>query len=414
MSVGQLREFLDEIADTGQARWWLKRLSANDTQGTHAHQAGPYVPRAVMFSLVPELNRPTDVNPREYIHATVHPQQQTATVHAIWYNNKLRSGTRNETRITNWGGSSSPFLDPSRTGYLAIFAFGGNTGSRWCHAWVCQSEDEEDFAEERFGTVEPGHDLVLPPMRTVTPRTSCWLEEDEIPNAWMETFPSPAEIMQRSFELHPEYRQLPPDRRLINRRNCEWELFQSVESAFWLPVIREGFTSVETFLSTAQTLAQRRKARSGRSLERHLSHIFGEAGFLENIHFDQQAETEMGNRPDFLFPSEAAYHDESFDSAKLRMLAAKTSMKERWSQVLREADRVHHKHLLTLQHGVPQSQFDQIQAWNIQLVVPKPLHRHYLKPIRQHLQTLEDFIAEVKVLSEPSSSSSGVAGKQSD
>ena len=398
MSVGELRRFLDDLADGGQTRWWLKRLSANDTQGTRSHQAGPYVPKRVMFNFLPELDRPDARNPKEYLDTVVYPQQQTVTACVTWYNNKLHGGTVDEIRITNWGGGNSPLLNPDRTGYLAIFAFGGNPNDRWCRAWVCQSEDEEDFAEERFGTVEPGRDLTVPPVRASSTRTACWLEGDEIPEAWMETFPSPAEIMQRSFDLHPEYSQLPPDRRLISRRTCEWELFQSVESAFWLPVISGGFSDVETFLNTAQTLAQRRKARSGRSLERHLSRIFGEAGFLEGIHFDQQVETEMGNKPDFLFPSEAAYHDKSFNSTDLRMLAVKTSMKERWSQVLREAERINHKHLLTLQQGVPHSQFEQITARNITLVVPRPLHRHYLKPIRPHLQTLEDFIQEVKAL----------------
>lgn len=400
MSVGDLRRFLDDLADSGQFRWWLKRLSHNDTQSTYAHQAGPYVPRPVMFHFLPELERPNDVNPREYIHTTVHPGDQTTTVHAIWYNGKLRGKTRNEARLTNWGGSASPLLDPERAGYLAIFAFGGEPGERRCHVWVCEKEDEEEFAEERFGSVEPGRDISLPPLPRFTARNECWLPGDKIPNEWLDTFPSTAELMQRSLELRPQYRRLPPDRRLIRRRQCEWEMFQSVESAFWLPVVQEGFRDVETFLNTAQTLSQRRKARSGRSLERHLSYIFGESGFLESINFDQQAETEPGNRPDFLFPSETAYHDESFDAANLRMLAVKTSMKERWSQVLREAERIPKKHLLTLQEGVPQSQFEQITAANITLVVPKPLHRRYRPPIRPYLQTLEDFIEEVKVLSE--------------
>ena len=284
-------------------------------------------------------------------------------------------------------------------GYLAIFAFGGrNPKGRWCHAWVCETEDEEAFAEERFGIIEPGRDILLPPVPTPSTRTGCWLEGDEIPEAWLETFPSTTDIMQKSLEMHPEYQRLPPDRRLLRRRDCEWELFQSIESEFWLPIIRDGFQNVETFMSTAQILSQRRKSRSGRSLEHHLSRIFAETGFLAGIDFEEQAETEMGKKPDFLFPTEAAYHDESFDSAKLRMLAVKTSMKERWSQVLREADRIQQKHLLTLQRGVPQPAFDQITAAKITLVVPKPLHNHYLKSIQPNLLTLEDFIAEVQAL----------------
>ena len=60
----------------------------------------------------------------------------------------------------------------------------------------------------------------------------------------------------------------------MRRRECEFEIFRSVEEAVELPVITAGFTSLDGFLARAQTILQRRKSRSGRSLELHAREIF--------------------------------------------------------------------------------------------------------------------------------------------
>ena len=43
------------------------------------------------------------------------------------------------------------------------------------------------------------------------------------------------------------------------------------------------------------------------------------------------------------------------------MLAVKTTAKDRWRQVLVEAERVETKHLLTLQEGISEIQYAQIE-----------------------------------------------------
>ena len=74
---------------------------------------------------------------------------------------------------------------------------------------------------------------------------------------------------------------------------------------------------------------QRRKARSGRSLELHLRKIFLEEKLKEGLNFSYQPETENGKRPDFVFPYENAYKNKHFLSKQLRMLAVKTTCKDR-------------------------------------------------------------------------------------
>jgi hypothetical protein len=193
-------------------------------------------------------------------------------------------------------------------------------------------------------------------------------------------------------------RSLAPDQRLLRRRDCEFEIFRSVEHAIELPRITSGFRTVEEFIARAQTILQRRKSRSGRSLELQTREIFLEERLVENQQFSHQPESEQGKRPDFLFPSASAYRDQSFPDDRLRMLAVKTTCKDRWRQILNEANRIRHKHLLTLQEGVSESQFAEMVQAGVQLVVPSAISESFPRSVRPHLQTLESFIGDVRLL----------------
>jgi hypothetical protein len=162
-------------------------------------------------------------------------------------------------------------------------------------------------------------------------------------------------------------------------------------------VVRAGFPTIDDFVARAQSILQRRKARSGRSLELHARQIFLEERLKEGVQFSHQPQSEFKKRPDFLFPSEAAYKDTNFPISKLRMLAVKTTCKDRWRQIVGEADRIDQKHLLTLQQGVSENQFREMVASGVQLVVPTNLVSSYPKVVRPHLQSFECFIADVRL-----------------
>lgn len=271
------------------------------------------------------------------------------------------------------------------------------------HIWVCRHETEEDLVEDRVGPVEPGRFLLWSPEQPglfppfASRPAKCWLEPAEVPAEWLVQFPTGAEIVRKTVELRPEH-GTPPDNRLLRRRECEYEIFRSVEEAVELPAIRAGFTTLAEFISRAQTVLQRRKARSGRSLELHTRQILIEERFREGTDFQLGGQSEPGKRPDFLFPSEAAYRDSSFPAARLRMLAAKTTCRDRWRQVLNEADRIPVKHLLTLQEGISETQFREMVQSNVQLIVPEPLVSSFPKSVQPHLQTLESFIGDMRLL----------------
>ena len=378
--------------------WYVKRLSANDTQANGSHQAGPYVPNRVAFSLFPELNEPEILNHRVTFRLVSGSHSHATTANIIWYNNRLFGKTRNETRITGLGGATSPLLDPENTGAVALFFFCGSPNRRECRYWVCRDLNEEEVAETFAGAVEPARPIFwstsvefagrLPIESEMQP---CWLEADAVPDQWLAQFPSPREVFQTALSLRP-YHGLPVDQRIVRRRECEYAVFKSVEYAVESNVIGKGFDTIDAFLARAQTILQRRKSRSGRSLELQLQRILQE----ENIDCTHQAVTESGNRPDFIFPSQSAYDDPNYPEDKLRMLAAKSSVKERWRQILEEAGRVSTKHLFTLQEGVSERQFWQMQDAMVQLVVPKSLHNKYPAAIRGNLMTLQDFVGELR------------------
>lgn len=86
----------------------------------------------------------------------------------------------------------------------------------------------------------------------------------------------------------------------------------------------------------------------GLALENHLEAMFSVYG----IRNDRTAMTENKNTPDFIFPSIREYRAPLFPVTKLTMLAAKTTAKDRWQQILSEADRISRKHLLTLEPSI--------------------------------------------------------------
>lgn len=406
MALSDVSAWMDACSVEG-AVWYVKRLAANDTLATDSHQAGPYVPKEFLLGVFPSLNRPDSKNPDMWFPLTVDSHGEENRVRAVWYNNRFHGGTRDEARLTNFGGRSSALLNPDSTGSLTVFVFLTGTTETSARVWVARSVDEEEHIEERVGPVEPGRSVVWAPSREprlfaadALARTNCSLSSTEIPAEWLDSFPSGAEIIRKAIELRPA-RELAVDARILRRRECEYEVFRSVEAAVELPRISSGFSTVDEFIARAQTVLQRRKVRSGHSLELHLCEILQEEGFKEDQAFSHGPESDPGKRPDFIFPSAAAYRDPAFPASSLRMLAAKTTCKDRWRQILNEADRVPTKHLLTLQEGVSENQFREMTDAKVKLVVPQGLHHAYPASVRPRLLTLGAFLEEVSGLAAP-------------
>jgi hypothetical protein len=77
------------------------------------------------------------------------------------------------------------------------------------------------------------------------------------------------------------------------------------------------------------------------------------------------------------------------------MLAVKTSCKDRWRQVLAEADRIREKHLLTLEPAISRIQTAEMQGQGLQLVLPASLHATYQPDQRAWLMDVAAFVGLV-------------------
>lgn len=385
----RLTEFQDWLAGvTGPGwTWYVKRLAANDTLATQSHQVGPYFPKPVIFRLFPSIEAGGH-NPDASFRCTVDSQgTPERTLRAIWYN----QGTRDECRVTRWGGSASPVLDPDATGSVCVFAFHGEPDhdAGLCRAWLC-ALPEEELLVDRVGPIEPGQPLlILDGVRIIdaeggTDAMPCWLTEPDMPDGWLNQFPAAKDIVAKSVELR-KLAGLDADTRLLRRRDCEYEVFRSLETVWVLPRIRAGFESIDDFVAYGHSVSNRRKSRAGWSLELQAREILLE----EHVTFDHGVTTEGNKKPDFLFPSAEAYHS---GREPLAMLAAKTTCKDRWRQILNEADRIPAKHLLTVQEGVSENQFKEMQLAGVRLVVPRPLQDKYPKRIRSQLLSFEQFL----------------------
>lgn len=148
----------------------------------------------------------------------------------------------------------------------------------------------------------------------------------------------------------------------------------------------------DEYMKLALSFMQRRKARAGSALENHLETIFA-AHFVS---YTRTGVTEKALRPDFIFPGIDRYHSSQFPDTRLTMLAAKTTCKDRWRQILNEAERIRVKHLLTLEPAITEGQTAEMQGEDVQLVLPQTLHETYTENQRRWLMGVRDFVELVR------------------
>lgn len=179
-----------------------------------------------------------------------------------------------------------------------------------------------------------------------------------------------------------------PDEVLVSWLDREEVLFRTLEKHLIQKRLDQGFADVDAFISYSLSVQNRRKSRVGQSLENHFEMLLKG----RNIRYDRTKVTENRSKPDFIFPGIKEYHDEKFAASLLTMLGAKSTCKDRWRQVLAEADRIEHKHLLTLEAAISVHQTDEMASKNLQLVVPKSIHKTYTVQQQNWLMDVNAFI----------------------
>ena len=153
-----------------------------------------------------------------------------------------------------------------------------------------------------------------------------------------------------------------------------------------------GKPDVDSFIKFSLSIQNARKSRMGYALEHHLECLFE----YHKLPFSRGQLTERKNKPDFIFPGIEHYRNVGFAARDLTMLASKSTCKDRWRQVLVEADRIGQKHLITLEPGISKSQTDEMSEKSLQLIVPKRIFGSYRPEQQAWLMNVSDFIHYVR------------------
>ena len=217
---------------------------------------------------------------------------------------------------------------------------------------------------------------------------------DEMLTRFSGSFPTTKVFSEyaRSTLTHVDARDN-PDEVLMLWLEREEILFRTLEKHLIEQQLAKGFADVDSFISYSLSVQNRRKSRVGQSLENHFETLLRARG----IRYDRTKVTENRSKPDFIFPGIAEYHDPKFDASLLTMLGAKSTCKDRWRQVLAEADRIENKHLLTLEAAISTHQTDEMKSKNLQLVIPRAIHKTYTPAQQAWLMDVISFMHLLKI-----------------
>ena len=381
---------LKVITDTAYSeRIFCKFLSANDTGETGAHQSGIYIPKN-STSLI--FDTPGEKGQNKETFSKIKWQDDFETdAHFKYYG----QGSRNEYRITGFG-RNFPFLKSEYTGSLLVILKQKNGEYK---GYILETEEDIEYFLNYFG-ITPVETNQLLTTNSINSEEKENLAINEFIKSLAIDFPSSelmsieAQRIQNLIYNHVEKIQLNPDEKLLDWTEVEYRLFRTLEHERYGTIIKNGFSDVDKFIEMANQVLNRRKSRAGKSLEHHLSSLF--TG--NNITFTPQAITEGNKKPDFIFPSIELYHDNSYPVSKLASLAAKTTCKDRWRQVLNEADRLRseNKFLCTLQQAISSAQLEEMKNEKVILVVPEKYIKTYPEKYQNDIWTLKKFIGYIQ------------------
>lgn len=365
----------------------LKFISPNDVGQTGGHQCGFYLPKQVYKLFTP--NPPEKGKNSESFPSIRWQDGRETQSRVIWYG----KGTRSEYRLTRFG-KDFPYLTDDNVGDLLVLV--PNSYEHF-DAFVLEFDEDFEQLQAALGVEVVGtwaaYDVSAPPKHVS--EDECLDQQYRAFAEAVNDFPSTDLFAKTAREAVlkclADFAKLPADQRLQILVDCEFDLFKVVERRLCEPQIVRPFRSVDDFIETANSILQRRKTRAGRSLENHVGYVLEQAG----LPFEARPVIEGNKQPDILIPSKSAYDDPAFPANKLFMVGVKRTCKDRWRQVLNEADRIQTKHILTLQPGISENQLREMESANVRLIVPEKLHKEYPKSFRPQLLSLEGFVKSV-------------------
>lgn len=362
-------------------------LSANDTHATGGHQYGFLLPIAA-YPIIFNQDKVKGENKDKTVK--IRWQNDLETESRLTYYGKAK----NELRITRFG-NDFPFFAEEHVGDLLIIA--KQTDDDY-EGYVLSTEDDIDTFMSHFNLSADRPNQIIDVVNKQCESNTLQTAIDEAIKDLID-FPQTAEMGKMAQELFNKLHKIndekvceSPDKILLNWYDTELSMFRSLEEKVYNPIYTKPFPDCQSLIEFSNKILNRRKSRAGKSLEHHLSAIFT----AQKLIFEEQVVTENNKKPDFLFPNGVCYHNFEFPAEDLTILGAKTTCKDRWRQVINEADRVDERYLFTLQQGISKNQLKEMADENVKLVVPESHVDSYPEEYRESLNTLSGFIVIVK------------------
>lgn len=401
MKRGYLSEYFEGVS--------IKRLTAVEADETRSHQHEYNAIKAMLAF----MGRPSEATrlPTRFVYLNDEDDEPvTEDAFLTLYNSRENQPNRSAeyrfyfptTQVSQLAGENDLLVIAKRRdgGLLVIIAENGSSAAsqiEWLFGFSSETyprfsvRAELENEQDRVGFAAA---FILESIGIVV-ETSEQTYLDAMLSRFDGHFPKSAEFSSYARETLADVdARSDPDGALMAWMEREEILFRTLERYLIGERLSQGFSTehVDDFVSFSLSIQNRRKKRVGLALENHIEVVLRA---LE-IRFDRNAITENKAKPDFLFPGQQAYHDPSFDSSRLSMLAVKHSCKDRWRQVLAEADRIDEKHLLTLETAISLGQTDEMRSKQLQLVVPRALHVTYGEDQRKWLFDLGTFTEVVR------------------
>lgn len=361
-------------------RFYCKFISANDVDLTGAHQVGIYIAKPA-WNIFFEEKGVKGENKDKWVKIHVHGFYPFDS-RVIYYG----KGTRNEYRITRFW-SNSPFNKAEQVGNLIIF-IPIDSANFQVHILETEEDIEEFIGSFSLSLID--NNAVYNDGRILDIEISEKLESKvKKAAATFDHFPDTLRLADIAREIHKlvyKKKHFSPDRIILEWVKTEYSVFREIERELYKNQL--CYDDLEPLLAFSKSALNRRKSRAGKSLEHHVDYLL--SSFF--IPFSHPGQSEGNKRPDFLLPSNTAYAELSFPETNLIFLGAKTTCKDRWRQILNEAERIQVKHLLTLQQGISPNQLDEMEDEKVTLVVPEPYHSLYPAKYQERLWTVHKFI----------------------
>ena len=364
-------------------------ITANDTGKNGSHQAGFYIPKCAAPLL---FDVPGEKGENKDKLVKVKWQDDFVTESRFIY---YGQGTRNEYRITRFG-KSFPFFEEDNVGDLLIIA---QQSEDYYHGFILQTDQDIDDFFAYFNLSSEMTNQLIDVKQADTPEKQLETGIQELVTLYT-NFPETKQMAKFAREIYNKVHKITdtevcknPDLQLLKWIDTEYSLFRAFEEKVYAPIYSVSFPNCQELVKFSNVILNRRKSRAGKSLEHHLATIFTAA----RLEFEEQAVTEDNKKPDFLFPNGEAYHNLLFPSENLVFLGAKTTCKDRWRQVLNEANRIETKYLFTLQQGISKNQLREMKHEHLKLVVPASYRASFDKEFQPEIETLASFVEMVKM-----------------